>query len=114
MMPNALGWRGREHVRTGELDQAERVLRRSEELGLAHAGLGLGVLADARGNKVEAERYWAMGNRPFLDEFPAGSAEIIAHGIYSDAAARTKAIAVDRSVPGDGSGNSFPRLRSVH
>ena len=93
MMPNALSWRGRDYIRTGELDKAERLLRRSEELGLAHAGLGLSVLAEARGNRVEAERYWAMGNRPFLDEFPAGSAEIIAHGIYSDAAARSKAIA---------------------
>jgi TolB-like protein len=93
-MPNALAWRGREYVRTGELDKAERVLRLSEELGLAHAGLALGVLAEVRGNKVEAERYWAMGNRPFLDDFPAGSAEIIAHGIYSDAAARSRAIEV--------------------
>lgn len=93
MMPNALSWRGRELVRTGDLAKAELLLRRSEDVGLAHAGLSLGVLADARGNRAEAERYWALGNRPFLDEFPAGSAEIIAHGIYSDAAAKAKAIA---------------------
>jgi TolB-like protein/Tfp pilus assembly protein PilF len=94
MMPNALSWRGREYVRTGELDQAEKLLRRSEDVGLAHAGLSLGVLSDARGNRAEAERYWALGNRPFLDDFPAGSAEIIAHGIYSDAPAKAKAIEV--------------------
>ncbi len=94
MMPNALSWRGRDLVRTGDLAKAELLLRRSEDVGLAHAGLGLGVLADARGNKAEAERYWAQGNRPFLDEFPAGSAEIISHGIYGDAPARAKAIEV--------------------
>ena len=94
MMPNALSWRGRELVRTGDLAKAELLLRRSEDVGLAHAGLSLGVLADARGNKAEAERYWALGNRPFLNEFPAGSAEIIAHGLYSDAAAKAKAIEV--------------------
>lgn len=94
MMPNALSWRGREYVRTGELDQAEKLLRRSEDVGLAHAGLSLGVLSDARGNRAEAERYWALGNRPFLGEFPAGSAEIIAHGIYSDAPAKARAIEV--------------------
>ncbi len=94
MMPNALSWRGRELVRTGDLGKAELLLRRSEDVGLAHAGLSLGVLANARGNKAEAERYWALGNRPFLNEFPAGSAEIIAHGLYSDAAAKAKAIDV--------------------
>ncbi len=94
MMPNALSWRGRELVRTGDLAKAELLLRRSEDVGLAHAGLSLGVLADARGNQAEAEKYWALGNRPFLNEFPAGSAEIIAHGLYSDAAAKAKAIEV--------------------
>ena len=94
MMPNALSWRGRELVRTGDLAKAELLLRRSEDVGLAHAGLALGSLADARGNRAEAERYWALGNRPFLNDFPAGSAEIIAHGIYSDAPAKAKAIEV--------------------
>jgi TolB-like protein/Tfp pilus assembly protein PilF len=94
MMPNALSWRGRELVRTREFDKAELLLRRSEEVGLAHAGLGLGALADARGNGAEAERYWALGNRPFLNDFPAGSAEILANGIYGDAPAKAKAIGV--------------------
>ena len=94
MMPNALSWRGRELVRTGDLAKAELLLRRSEDVGLAHAGLALGSLADARGNRAEAERYWALGNRPFLNDFPAGSAEIIAHGIYSDGPAKAKAIEV--------------------
>ena len=94
MMPNALSWRGRELVRTKELDKADLLLRRSEDVGLAHAGLGLAALADARGNRAEAERYWALGNRPFLNDLPAGSAEIIAHGIYSDAQAKAKAIAI--------------------
>jgi TolB-like protein/tetratricopeptide (TPR) repeat protein len=94
MMPNALSWRGREYLRTGDLDKAERLLRRSEDVGLAHSGLALSLLADIRGDRAEAERYWATGNRPFLDDFPAGSAEIIAHGIYADAAAKARAIAV--------------------
>ena len=94
MMPNALSWRGRELIRTNELDKADLLLRRSEDLGLAHAGLGLAALADARGDRAEAERYWALGNRPFLNDLPAGSAEIIARGIYSDAQARAKAIAI--------------------
>ena len=94
MMPNALSWRGREYVRTGDLEKADRLLQRSVDAGLAHAGIALGVLAEARGNLPEAEKYLAQGNAPFMSEFPAGSAESLAHGVFGDAKARASAVAI--------------------
>ena len=92
MLPNALSWRGREYVRAGNLDAGEKMLQRSKDAGLAHAGLALSALAEARGNLPDAERFLIQGNGPFMGGFPLGSYADLVHGIFGDATTRAAAL----------------------
>ena len=94
MLPNALYWRGREYVRAGNLEAAEKMLLRAKDAGLAHAGMALSALAKARGNLPDAEKFLVQGNAPFMGDFPAGSNEVLVHGIFGDAKARAAALAI--------------------
>ena len=94
MLPNALYWRGQEYVRTGELDKASSLLQRAADAGLAHVGFGLSSLAEARGDLPRAEVTLAQAYAPFMSEFPAGSAAPLVHGVYGDAAAKTRSVAI--------------------
>jgi len=94
MLPNALSWRGRAYVREGNLDAGGKMLERSKDAGLAHAGMALADLAEARGNLPEAERLRVQGYAPFMGGFPPGSNEVLVHSIFGDAAARAAALAV--------------------
>jgi TolB-like protein/tetratricopeptide (TPR) repeat protein len=93
ILPNALHWRGVAHLDAGDLDGAERLLRRASDLGLAHVGLGLAPLAEARGRKEEAAAQLAAALRVFTADFPPGSAEVIARGVFGDAESRAKGVA---------------------
>ncbi len=93
MLPNALSWRGREYVRAGNLDAGEKMLLRSKDAGLAHAGMALSDLAKARGNLADAEKFLVQGNAPLMGDLPPGSNEIVVHGIFGDATARAAALA---------------------
>ena len=102
MLPNALSWRGRQYVRDGDLDAGGKMLERSRDAGLAHAGMALSSLAEARGSLREAETLRVQGYAPFLGGFPPGSNEVLTHGIFGDAAARARALAViDRYFAGN-------------
>ena len=57
LMPNALSWRGRRYVDSGQLDPGEKMLQRSVDVGLAHAGFGLSRLAEVRGDSANARKY---------------------------------------------------------
>ena len=94
MLPNALSWRGMEYIREGNLDQGASLLQRSADAGLAHAAISLSMLAEARGNLPEAERYLTQGFAPFMSDFPEGSAGPLVHGVYGDANARAQAVAI--------------------
>ena len=94
MLPNALSWRGREYLRAGNLEAAEKMLQRSRDAGLAHAGMALSDLAWARGNLPDAERFLAQGNAALMGGFPSGSNEALVHGIFGDAKARAAALAI--------------------
>ncbi len=94
MFLNGLYWRGRAYQQMGELDQAERILRRAAEAGVPHVGLVLSEVERARGHKAEATEWLARGMESFLTDFPPGSARIIAEGIYGGATERAKAIAL--------------------
>ena len=94
MLPNALSWRGRDYVRTGELDKAANLLQRSADAGLAHAGIGLSVLSEVRGDLPAAERFLAQGFAPFLGDFPAESRGPLLHGVFGDAQARANSVAI--------------------
>ena len=97
MQGNALNWRGIAAIDAGELDLAERLLLRSQDLGLAHTSYGLALLAEARGRRDEAVRLMTQALGLLGPELPPGSAEAIARGEAGDAQAREKALTlVDR------------------
>jgi TolB-like protein len=94
IMPNALMWRATDYYAVGNLEDAERLLHRAADLGLAHVGLGLSALADARGRKQEAIDQLVAAQRTWLSELPPGSAEVIARGAFGDAEARARGLAL--------------------
>ena len=94
ILPNALMWRGTQFFNNGDLDGAERLLRRANDLGLFYVGLGLSAVSDARGRKEEAVEQITPALRVFLGDFAPGSAEVLARGIFGDGDARAKALAL--------------------
>ena len=94
ILPNALMWRGTQLFAGGDLDGAERLLRRANDLGLFYVGLGLSSVSDSRGRKDEAIEQMIPALRVFMGDFPPGSAEVLARGIFGDDGARAKALAI--------------------
>src|SRR4249919_836322 len=92
LMPNALSWRGRRYVDTGQLDAGEKMLQRSLDVGLAHAGISLARLAEKRGDLVAARKYMLQGFAPLSFGLPAGGNEILVRGMYGNAQERAAAI----------------------
>ncbi len=87
MLPAALLWRGMGYSETGDQDSAERLLTRAAEAGLVFADMGLSEVADARGDKVQAERLLASGLNPLFSAFAPGTAELFAQAAYGNAKA---------------------------
>lgn len=94
MLPNALLWRGWVHLQLGEIDQAERSIRRASDAGLLSVGLALAHVAQARGERAALIDWLGRGLQPFMTDLPEGSARVIANGTVGDSAARAEAIAV--------------------
>ncbi len=67
---------------------------RSERTGLAHAGLGLALLASRRGDRAGAADAMARGLAPFVHGLPEDSARILADGMYGDDDDRAAALAL--------------------
>jgi len=87
MLPAALLWRGMGYSEMGDQDSAERLLTRAAEAGLVFADMGLSEVADARGDKVQAERLLASGLDPLFSAFAPGTAELFAQAAYGNAKA---------------------------
>jgi hypothetical protein len=87
-------WRGTQYFNNGDLDRAERLLRRANDLGLFYVGLGLSRVSDARGRKEEAVEQITPSLRVFMGDFAPGSAEVLARGMFGDADARARALAI--------------------
>jgi len=101
MLPNALSWRGRRYVESGQLDAGEKMLQRSADAGLAHAGFALALLAEKRGDVDAARKYMVQGYTPLSGGFPPDSIDTLVRGIYGSAQERALAIAaVDRYLAG--------------
>ncbi len=92
MMPNVVRWRGIVFLYDNDLDRAEEFLTRARSSGLFMANRELSEIAYARGDVDEAIRLWPEGSRNLLLTLPPGSTEILASGIYGDAAARKRAL----------------------
>jgi len=92
LLPNALLWRGIQYAHAGDIDRAERLLRRAADVGLAHVGVGLHMVLAARGNTGEAITQLAAGLRVLGAGMPPDAYETIARGVYGDAAAHARAL----------------------
>ncbi len=93
LLPNALLWRGTVAFAEGDIDAAERMYRRAQDVGLAFAGLGLAEVAAARGRREDAIRHLTVANRALMFDLPDRAADVLSAGAYGDAAARAAAIA---------------------
>ena len=91
--PNALFWRGVAAFRLGDVELADRLLRRARDLGLAHVGLGLSELADVRGNRDEAAEQLTEGLKVLAADLPPDVLAMIGRGAYGDRRARDMALA---------------------
>jgi serine/threonine protein kinase/tetratricopeptide (TPR) repeat protein len=94
IMPNALFWRGRSAIDEGNLELAERLLLRAQDLGLVHVGYGLSALADVRGQRDEAVRQLTRVLEVLGGNLPPGSPALIARGAFGDVQARDKALSL--------------------
>jgi TolB-like protein len=93
LLPNALFWRSREHIADGELDQAERLLRRAAESGHSFVGVAQAQVDLARGNRDGAVSSLTAGLEYFSNAFPAGTADVFARAWLGDAEAKARALA---------------------
>jgi TolB-like protein/Flp pilus assembly protein TadD len=92
MLPNALLWRGWVHLQLGEVDEAERSIRRAADAGLTSVGLALAHVAQARGDNVALVDWLARGLEPFMRDLPAGTSRIIAAGTVGAETERAQVI----------------------
>jgi TolB-like protein len=92
IMPNALMWRANVALADDDLDLAERLLRRAQDLGLNYVGVGLAALADARGRRDEATQLASAALEHFASDFPKGTAGVLARGAAGDTGARDEAL----------------------
>ncbi|MCU1279564.1 MAG: hypothetical protein JWM53_3110 [bacterium] len=94
LMPNALLWRGIQYANAGDLNRAEVLVRRAADVGLLHAGIGLHFILAARGQRTDAAKQLASGLRVLGAGLSADAADVMAAGIYGDASAHARALAV--------------------
>jgi hypothetical protein len=100
LLSNALYWRGRLYLYAGDLDTAERLFEKADELGLSFAVFGRGAVARARGNFAEARTLTqptidATADNVGCPRNPAVDTPIYLDGVLGGgAAARNKAVAV--------------------
>jgi TolB-like protein/Tfp pilus assembly protein PilF len=92
--PNANYWRGATAYALGDVATSERLVAKAQELGLVHAGLLGARFAARHGRNEEAAAVLATALGPQLADLPPGSAEVIARGVFSDAAAHARALEV--------------------
>jgi TolB-like protein/sugar lactone lactonase YvrE len=94
MLPNALLWRGWVHLQLGEVDEAERLIRRAADAGLTSVGLAFAHVAQARGDKAALVEWLARGLEPFMRDLPGEASRVIAVGTVGGPAERAQAIAI--------------------
>ena len=93
MMPNVLRWRGVMFMHAGDLAHAEQYLKRARSTGLSIADRELAMIAFDHGDAATAIRQWPDGGRNLLLDLPPGASEILAAGMFGDAAAKRRVLA---------------------
>jgi tetratricopeptide (TPR) repeat protein len=93
LLPIALLWRGRAHLADGEHEVGERQLRLAGESGLAFAGLGLGRVAQTRGDVETAARHYDAAFHALAADVPRTTIAAFARACAGDPGARAPALA---------------------
>ena len=94
MLPNGLRWRGNLLLMAGDAGAAEPYLRRARAAGLVIADRELARIEALKGNRAMALQLWpASSIAPFKAMAPE-TTQVFAEGLYGDAAARARAIAM--------------------
>jgi TolB-like protein/Flp pilus assembly protein TadD len=91
-LPIALLWRGTSYAYAGDMIDAERLLRGAAESKLVFAGLGLAFVSAAHGDTAAAIKEMASAFKALDTSLPSEAPDVLAAGIYGDAAARARAL----------------------
>ncbi len=91
-LPIALLWRGVNYAYAGDTLDAERLLQGAVESRLVFAGLGLSFVSAGRGDTAAATAELASAFKALDTSLPSDAPDVLAAGIYGDAAARARAL----------------------
>jgi len=94
LLPNALGWRSRLLVSGGDLDAAERMIARAEEVGLRWNANQQMYLAFARDDRITARRLAEETFGMFAAGLPADAPSAFAGAIVGDAEASARTLQI--------------------
>jgi TolB-like protein len=94
LLPNALAWRAYFYLDAGDHETARRMSQGALGQGLLFGDTVLGLLAHAEGDDAGAIAHLQRGFPALTTELPAGAGDVLAQGLYGDAAQRARAIAM--------------------
>ena len=94
LLPTALRWRAVSYRDAGDREMARRLLRQSVDAGQSVSDTWLGLIAHDEGHDAEAIDYFTRGSRLHFGSFPDDASRTLAQGVFGDAAARAKAVAM--------------------
>jgi tetratricopeptide (TPR) repeat protein len=98
LLPNALNHYGEVLFSKGDLDGARRNLERAKELGAANGDIFLWSVSLVQGRETEARAELERAIATFGANLPSTAGPVIAAGILAEGEARTRALALVRSL----------------
>jgi TolB-like protein/Tfp pilus assembly protein PilF len=94
LLPTALRWRAVSYRDAGDREMARRLLQQSVDAGQSVSDAWLGLIAHDEGRDAEAVEYFTRGTALHFSNFPDDASRTFAQGVFGDAAARAKAVAM--------------------
>ena len=94
LLPTALRWRAVSYRDAGDREMAHRLLQQSVDAGQSVSDAWLGLIAHDEGRDAEAIDYLTRGSILHFGHFPDDASRTFAQGVFGDAAARAKAVAM--------------------
>jgi TolB-like protein/Tfp pilus assembly protein PilF len=98
MLPNALRWRGMLYLQDDDLAQAEPLLQRAYDLGLANTANALSEIAMRHGDTADSERLWVAGSLGLDYGMTPDELLAVHRGVFGDAAAKQAGLRTVRAV----------------
>ena len=96
LLPNALAWRSFWYLNAGDRESSRRLAQLANEQGLPFSDRYLGMIAHEEGRDADAVTLFAHGTRYSYGGFPNPdeAARALAEGVYGEATAKPKAVAM--------------------